>query len=313
MSTAIRTEDSTIEGLGPDEYGPQGRSAWLDVDWSEHLRWVEVGGRHVNVCEIGQGPPLVFVHGHSGNWQNWLENIPHFARTHRVVAMDLPGFGYSQMPAEEVSIEVYARVLDELLGKLDIESAPVVGNSMGGFVAAQLCVSHPERVSGVVLVSAAGLSTKYMGLSSEFFRRKSVAAFARATNAYAAVPEARAQTLVKRTRLRHAILQMVLRHPDRIPAAMCVEMMRGSGQPAAPDATLALMGYDFRDKVKEIRCPTLIIWGEDDRVVPVDSADAYESAIPHARKVIFPDTGHVAMIERPQAFNALLDEFLTSL
>jgi proline-specific peptidase len=313
MSTAIRTTGSTIEGLGPDEYGPQGRSAWLDVDWSEHLRWVEVRGRQVNVCEIGEGPPLVFVHGHSGNWQNWLENIPHFARTHRVVAMDLPGFGYSQMPAEEISIEAYARVLDELLGKLDIESAPIVGNSMGGFVAAQLCVSHPERVSGVVLVSAAGLSTKYMGLSSEFFRRKSVAAFARATNAYAAVPEARAQTLVKRARLRHAILQMVLRHPDRIPAAMCVEMIRGSGRPAAPDATQALMGYDFRDKVKETRCPTLIIWGEDDRVVPVDSADAYENAIPHARKVIFPDTGHVAMIERPKAFNALLDEFLSSL
>src|SRR3954468_18088741 len=149
MSTATRTTDSTIEGLGADEYGPQGRSAWLDVDWSEHLRWIEVGGRAVNLCELGEGPPLVLVHGHSGNWQNWLENIPHFARSHRVVAMDLPGFGRSPMPVERISIESYARTLDSLLAKLDIESAPVVGNSLGGFVAAQLCVSHPERVSGV--------------------------------------------------------------------------------------------------------------------------------------------------------------------
>jgi pimeloyl-ACP methyl ester carboxylesterase len=313
MSTAIRKADSKIEGLGADEYGPQGRSEWLDVDWSRHLRWVEVAGRQVNVCEIGQGPPLVFVHGHSGNWQNWLENIPHFARSHRVVAMDLPGFGESEMPVEHISIESYARTLDELFAKLDIESAPVVGNSMGGFVAAQLCVSHPVRVSGIVLVSAAGLSTKYMGLSAEFFRRKSVQAFARATNAYAAVPEARAQTLVRRSRLRRAMLQMVLRHPDRIPAAMCVEMIRGSGRPAAPDATQALMSYDFSDKVREISCPALIVWGESDRVVPVEAADAYERAIPNARKVIFPDTGHVPMIERPAAFNALLDEFLASL
>src|SRR4051812_36608046 len=104
MSTAIRKADSKIEGVELGEYGPQGRSEWLDVDWSEHLRWVEVGGRPVNVCELGQGPPLVLVHGHSGTWQNWLENIPHFARSHRVVAPDLPGFGYSPMPAEEISI-----------------------------------------------------------------------------------------------------------------------------------------------------------------------------------------------------------------
>ena len=313
MSTAIRKTDSKIEGLGPDEYGPQGRSAWLDMDWSRHLRWVEVGGRQMNVCEIGEGPPLVFVHGHSGSWENWLENIPQFAQSRRVVAMDLPGFGHSQMPAQDISIEAYARSVAELLDKLDIESAPVVGNSMGGFVAAQMCIDHPERVSGVVLVSAAGLSTKYMGLSSEFFRRKSVQAFARATNAFAAVPEARAQTLVRRPRLRRAVLQMVVKHPERLPAAMCIELIRGSGRPAAPDATDAIMSYDFRDKVSEISCPALVVWGEDDRVVPVEAADEYERAIPHAKKVILADTGHVAMLERPAAFNSLLDDFLAGL
>ena len=72
------------------------------------------------------------------------------------------------------------------------------------------------------------------------------------------------------------------------------------------------MEYDFRDRVGEVGCPTLIVWGQDDRIVPVEAADAYERAIPRSRKVVFPDTGHVPMLERPSAFNALLDEFLPS-
>ena len=298
--------------VDPGAYGPKSRSAWLDVDWREHLSWVKVAGRRVNVCEMGEGPAVLLVHGHSGSWQNWLENIPHLAQSHRVVAPDLPGFGRSEMPAERISIEAYARIVAQLCQALGIGGAAIVGNSMGGFVGAQICVDFPDRVSGLVLVSAAGLSTRYMGMSTDFFRRKSVRAFARATNGYAAVPEARAQTLVRRPRLRRAVLAAVARHPDRLSAPLCAELIRGSGKPAAPYATDAIMHYHLRDRVQDISCPTLVVWGEDDRLVPVESADLYERAIPGARKVVFPDTGHVPMLERPDAFNALLDEFLSS-
>jgi pimeloyl-ACP methyl ester carboxylesterase len=292
-----------------DGYGPQGRSEWLDVEWREHLRWVRIGGRNVNVVELGEGPPLVFVHGHSGCWQNWLEQLPHFARSHRCVAPDLPGFGQSEMPEERISIESYARFLDELLEELGIESAPVVGNSMGGFVGAEMCLKHPERVERLVLVAAAGLSTKYVGLSKDLFQRRAVAAFARAVNAYAAVPDARAETLVRRPRLRRAVLRMVVKHPERLPPPLARELIRGSGMPAAPYATDAIMTYDFRDHLSDVGCPTLIVWGADDEVVP-EGADDYERLIPNSRKIVLPDTGHVPQIERPVAFNALLEEFL---
>jgi len=312
MSTAMRKTDPKIEGVELDGYGPQGHSAWLDVHWRDHLRWVEIRGRQMNVCVMGEGPPVLLIHGHSGCWQNWLENIPHLAERYRVIVPDLPGFGQSEMPEEHISIESYAGCVNDLCDALDVEDAPMIGNSMGGFIGAEVCLKHPERASGLALVSAAGMSTKYLGFSSEFFRRKSVRAFARATNAYATIPEARVETMVKRHRLRRAVLAAVVKYPDRLPAPLCAELLRGSGRPAAPFATDAIMHYDFRDRVGEIACPTLIVWGADDRVVPVDAADAYERAIPRSRKVVFPDTGHVPMLERPAAFNALLDEFLES-
>ena len=140
-------------------YGPSGRSPWLDVDWREHQRWVSVAGQPVNTIDLGEGPPLVFVHGLSGSWPNWLEQLPVFADGHRVIAMDLPGFGHSPMPHERITISGYARLLDGLFDELGIGAATLVGNSMGGFVSAELAIAFPERVERLVLVSPAGISS----------------------------------------------------------------------------------------------------------------------------------------------------------
>jgi pimeloyl-ACP methyl ester carboxylesterase len=101
----------------PEPYGAVGRSEWLDVDWQQHLHWVQIEGRWLNYVELGDpdDPPLVFIHGLSGCWQNWLEQLPHFARDHRVIAVDLPGFGQSEMPSETISIKGYAATIDGLM------------------------------------------------------------------------------------------------------------------------------------------------------------------------------------------------------
>src|SRR3954451_24623513 len=91
----------------PGRYGPDGRSPWLDVDWREHQRWVIAEGCPVNVIDLGEGPPMVFIHGLGGSWQNWLEQLPVFAAGHRCVAFDLPGFGESPRPEDEISILGY--------------------------------------------------------------------------------------------------------------------------------------------------------------------------------------------------------------
>ena len=86
--------------------------------------------------------------------------------------------------------------------------------------------------------------------------------------------------------------------------------MRGSGKPAAADATNAIMDYDYRERVGDIECPTLIVWGRNDRVVPVSSAEEYHRLIERSHVEVFEDTGHVPMAERPGRFNAVLEEFL---
>jgi len=115
-ATGALTTGSPLDAA-EDGYGSPGRSQWLDIDWRPHLRSLTLHGSRVNYVEIGTGSPLVFVHGLAGCWQNWLENIPHFANSHRVIALDLAGFGESELPHEDISIPGYGRFVDAFLRK----------------------------------------------------------------------------------------------------------------------------------------------------------------------------------------------------
>jgi pimeloyl-ACP methyl ester carboxylesterase len=289
-------------------YGPAGRSPWLDVDWREHQRWMSVDGEAINTIELGDGPPLVFVHGLSGCWQNWLEQVPVLAREHRVVTLDLPGFGSSPMPSGEISISRYARLLDGLLGELEIDAAAVVGNSMGGFIAAELAIAFPQRVERLVLISAAGISTyadPRTARALPTLRRSQ-----RILTAAAAWTASRSDTLARRARLREATLALVVRHPAQLPAPLAAEQLRGAGKPGFLQALESILDYDFRERLPEIACPTLIVWGDGDRLINVRDGDVFAELIGGSRLVVFEDTGHMAMLERPAAFNALLKGFL---
>jgi pimeloyl-ACP methyl ester carboxylesterase len=285
-----------------------GRSAWLDIDWGSHQRWVAVAGQPVNVVELGEGPAIVFVHGLSGSWPNWLEQLPVFAQDHRVIAMDLPGFGHSPMPSERITISLYARILDSLLETLRVSAATLVGNSMGGFVSSELAIAFPQRVEQLVLVSAAGLSTyRHHGVEriEPYLRR-----VAPMVAAYTGFTATRSDWIARRSGLRNLSLGFVTRHPSRLPAPLVAEQIRGAGKPGFMQALRANIDYPIRERLPEIACPTLIVWGEKDQVIPVSDAYVFEELIPNSRKVIYEDTGHMAMLERPAAFNELLAGFI---
>ncbi|MCW3068639.1 MAG: alpha/beta hydrolase fold protein [Solirubrobacterales bacterium] len=302
--------------------GGEDRAAWLEVDWREHQRWVAVDGQPVNVVELGPGTApgggsaaagaasqtIVFIHGLAGSWTNWLEQLPVLAAGHRVIALDLPGFGHSPMPSEEISISRYARLLDRLLEELQVDAAAVVGNSMGGFIGAELAIAFPQRVERLVLVSAAGISTYNDPRTTRAL--PTLRHLERVLEASASWVASKSDAFALRRRLRQVAMTVVVAHPSRLPAALAAEQMRGAGRPGFLQALESLAGYDVRDRLPEIACPTLIVWGEKDRLISVRDADVFEQLIPNSRKVVFADTGHVAMLERPADFNALLESFL---
>ena len=280
---------------------------WRDVDWCRHRRWVTVDGRRANVVELGTGPALVFVHGLSGSWQNWLENLVPFARDHRVIAVDLPGFGQSETPEDGVSIAGWARWLDRLCDVLEIEAATFVGNSMGGFICAELAISFPRRVERLVLVTAAGLTVEHQ-------RDERLLRLIEATENVLQVLLARtlasSEALARRPRGRRALMWAVAAHPERLSAPLVLEQLHGVGTPGFVPALDALTSYPIRERLSKILCPTLIVWGEKDRLVPLRDAYEFQRLIADSRLIVYEDTGHVPMLERPERFNRDLRTFL---
>ena len=289
-----------------DDYGRTARPSWREIDWQAHLHQVELRGRSVNYVDVGTGeqPPAILIHGLGGCWQNWLENIPRLAQDRRCIALDLPGFSASEMPRDKITISGYAETVVELAHAVGLdEPVDVIGNSMGGFTAAELGINHGGFARRIVLCSPAGISITNL-------KRRPALTAARIMAAATNFVLARRESMVRRPGLRHRVLAYVFRHPSRIDPDLAYHLMTGSGSPGFIPALDALTDYDFRDHLGSIEVPVLLVWGREDNLVPVADADEFERLIPDARKVILEDTGHVAMLERPETFNDLVVDFL---
>jgi pimeloyl-ACP methyl ester carboxylesterase len=289
-----------------DGYGESAEPNWRTIDWQAHLHQVEIDGAPVNYVDIGSGdhPPVVFVHGLGGQWQNWLENIPRAAQERRAIAIDLPGFGLSPMPHEEITIPGYGRTVNALCDRLGLGVVELVGNSMGGFISAEVAIQFPQRVDRLILVSAAGIT------SADLDRRpiQTVGRIATVLTNWSAPLD---RKIASRAKARHLALALVARHPSLLKADLAYEgFFKGTGKPGFNDALLACLEYDFRERLPEIGVPTLIVWGEQDSIIPVKDADEFERLISDSRKVVMRQTGHIGMAERPAAFNDLMIDFL---
>jgi pimeloyl-ACP methyl ester carboxylesterase len=290
--------------LSGNDYGnpdPQ----WQRIDWSRHRHRVELPGAEVNYIEIGEGEPIVFVHGISGSWHNWLENLPHFGAGHRAIALDLPGFGSSPLPSWDIEMPAYGRMLNDFCEKLGVEGATLVGNSMGGFIAVEALVAAPQRYRRLVLVSAAGIINTWNPEA-----RATVTAWA--WNQFGPRFARRGREIVARPRARDFVFGSFTRYPGRLREDLLIEQIVGGLEKADgfEQALRAVIRRDIREKLPQIETPTMIVAGLSDRVIPVAAAISYHRRIPDSRLEIFERTGHVPQLERPLRFNAVLDDFL---
>jgi len=299
-------EASFWDGMADDYGNPD--PEWMKIDWRDRVRQIDLPGATVNYAEIGEGEPIVFVHGITSSWHAWLENMPHFAaRGRRAIALDLPGFGVSPMPSWTIDMPAYGRLLHDFCEKLGVEQgATVAGNSMGGLVAAEAVLSGPARFERLVLVSAAGFINTWLP-------RQRGTATSMAWDTFGRSVGAAARFFVSHRRARYLMFRFAIRHPDRLRKELLWEQMaNGVPCPAFADALQAVIEYDARDRLEEIEIPVLIVWGTDDWIVPSAAAHSYKRRIPHAQLAIFDDTAHVPQLERPLRFNRLLEEFIAS-
>jgi pimeloyl-ACP methyl ester carboxylesterase len=255
----------------------------------------------IEYVDEGEGSPLVLLHGLGGNWQHWLANIPGLAQRHRVIALDLPGFGRSgELPAQ-VTIARLADAVVALLDELGINCATFVGNSMGGMVAIEVAARHPHRVGSAVLVASAGIPLTWRQ---------------RLVNLPLGIALNRALRCrpVRRLALRHPaarrlIVSRVFCDPRRVPHAHVAPALEGLGARGFEAAVRAGLRYDARIRAQHVRCRTLILWGGHDRLLPRWMGDELHGLIPQSELVVWDDTGHCPMIEHPARFDELVAAF----
>jgi pimeloyl-ACP methyl ester carboxylesterase len=275
--------------------------AWLDAAGVE-ARHATVDGLRLRFIRRGEGPTVVLLHGIASSLYTWSEVWPGLTARFDTIALDLPGFGGSDLPLAPSAERLQASVV-AFLDRLAIPRASLVGNSLGGAVAGLVAARHPERVSALVLIDAAG------------FRMD--AASRPALLRAAAGGLGSALELLPRPLVALALRQVF--HDDaRATSQRIDEYEAPLLRPGAVAALRRLLAAptpsaaEFGAALGRVRARTLVIWGAEDGWIPVADADRFVAAIPGARKVVLAGCGHMPQEERPAETLRLLEEFLSA-
>jgi pimeloyl-ACP methyl ester carboxylesterase len=277
---------------------------WTDIDWVPSVATLRINEVQVNHLDYGTGPALVLLHGMAASWQWWLENIPALAQHHRVIAVDLPGFGRSEQLPPPAEMATHARTVLGLLDQLGVQSATVAGHSMGGLVAIETFLADPQRVRSLILVDSGGVPM------SE--RRLAVILVAlRICTAVLRRPFVR-RALATKSWVRRLALFAAFRDPRVMTPELAAQTMPLFGGPGSVDA-VAAAGRAVNATVPEsISCPVLLVWGEHDAIVPPLSAHQMHDRLPNSELVVFAGSGHSPMVEFPDRFNDLALRFMAA-
>jgi 3-oxoadipate enol-lactonase len=248
--------------------------------------------------QYGSGPAVVMIHGFGGSKAVWQPQIAEFSRHYRVIALDLPGHGNSPRPEGEKHYSP-AACADELLllmDQLGIQNVTLLGQSMGTFVSQIFCLAHPARVRALVLNGALAGSPP-LGVQrgpwvDEIVKRIE----ARGIRAY----------------MEELVPNFFSRSPDPSLVKQATEEARKLAQHAAIAYCRAVTRLDIRERLGEIRVPTLLIVGAEDGRTPVEESERMNRAIPDAWLKIVKGAGHLANVEKPAEFNRAVLSFIDS-
>jgi pimeloyl-ACP methyl ester carboxylesterase len=257
------------------------------------FQFAEVDGLHVRYADAGSGRPLLLMHGLGGAIESWTNNIDALAKEARVIALDLPGFGYSDKPKMSYTIKFYADFIAKFAKQLNIAPLAVVGSSLGGHIACELAITHPEVVSRLIVVAPPGaLPRSFAGTP--------------ALKKYVKVLEAKSVAEVKKA------LFAVDQKPVADDYAKIV--FEKLAMPGAKEAFFsALMGSAratrLNKRLSKIRAPMMVLWGKDDIMIPAKYVEPF-MGMKNSRIVLLENCGHRPHVDRPAVFNKLVLDFV---
>lgn len=265
-----------------------------------HATYRTIDGTQLRLIDTGTGTPVVLIHGFGASMYAWHDALPALAGAgYRVIAFDNRGFGFSEKPAHGYSTAAYLKLTVALLDSLHISSAVLVGHSMGGVIAAEVGLAHPDRVRGLVLIDAAGYGMRWPGVL-KIARWPVIGAIATAFRG-------------------RWITARILRSTYAVPSKVSEGEIDQYYAPVnEPNFGRALRGVlrEFRfdslggGRLVALQTPTLIIWGEADRWIPLPEGSRFGRELPRAVFAVVPRTGHSAPEESPTEVNRLLLDFL---
>lgn len=278
---------------------------WTDIDWRPFVKNVLVNDIRIRYLDYGSGPPLVLLHGMAASWQWWLENIPRLAMRHRIIAVDLPGFGHSEPLPPPAEMSTHARMVIDLLRQLDVRSATIAGHSMGGLVALEMAIADRQRVRDLVLVGAGGVPMTERRLTITLVLLRMFSVILR--------PRFVRRALGTKPWLRRIVLRSGFRDPSAMSPELAAEIMPLFSGPGFIDAVAAAGRAVRRTAPESIACPVLLLWGEHDAMAPLRCAQDMQDRLPDSKLVVVPGAGHTPMIEYPDRFNEAVLAFSAAL
>ncbi len=269
-------------------------------------KFIDVNGWRTRYAHAGEnGPALILLHGLGSSLETWMLNFDALARDFRVYALDMLYFGKTAKPAHAPKRDEFDTFVRAFMDAAGIARATMIGNSMGGAVAARVAVNAPDRTDNVILVDPAGFGRDLVW----WLRLRTILDL-----------RSRGRPSPRMLRLG---LSQVFYNPDCVPEEMIEAMVALNAEPGLFQAYRRVlrtgvdwrglkphMLQDVRDESYQIRAPTLLVWGKQDRVVPIEHMYVAQEKIPHAQTVVFDNCGHAPQIEHPEKFNELVRDFV---
>jgi pimeloyl-ACP methyl ester carboxylesterase len=262
--------------------------------------FIKVGGVNTHLIRKGKGKPLILVHGVFSSSCVWRKNIDELSQHFDVIAVDLKGYGYSDKPADGKYSREYIRqfVLD-FMEALKVDRAILVGHSWGGGIAVDLALHHPERVEKLILIDSTGYPPK-SSLIAWLLKLPGIGRFLLAAS--------------DRKTFENILKEKVFFNPGLVTKEEVEGWMRPYYVRGAAQAALELRNYhfDMAEEIRNISQPTLIIWGREDKTLPVEMTERFRQDIKNSVLQIIPNCGHNPQEEKPEEVNELIKQFAGS-